>query len=411
MKLRCCGLMLLLCSAFLFFGCGVAHDSRSIEAPVSLDTLDEALSERDELERMYQLTRFLRTLGPEDVLGALKVVEKHRVGVTAEEVRLFMLAWTRVDAPGAFAAARDWPTPWKTVLMEQAMRAWGFNDGKAALAECERVEDEELRNRLRSALLEGWVSSHDRLGASEFVASIPERRRRNRLAFRLAGEAMRDGPGAVIAWAEAVPTDAPNEFKKFALYHAAGAVARVDPERVVLFYERHMEHGYSSTALRNIAIKWSEHHGAQELIAWVQSLPIEEARESERAEAIGVAVRTWAPEAPEEVAAWLESNLPNPAFDHAVAEFARAMSDTSPEVAVAWAARIEDETERHKYTVRAARKWLRQAPEAARTWAAGADLPEDWRQQILAKPPRPQRDPNAKRGPGRGKAQRNPGRG
>ena len=58
MKLRCCGLMLLLCSAFLFFGCGVAHDSRSIEAPVSLDTLDEALSERDELERMYQLTRF-----------------------------------------------------------------------------------------------------------------------------------------------------------------------------------------------------------------------------------------------------------------------------------------------------------------------------------------------------------------
>lgn len=411
MKLRRCSLVMLLCSVVLALGCGVARDSRFVEAPASLDTLDEALSERDELERMYQLTRFLRTLGPEDVPGVLEAVEKHRVGVTAEEVRLFMLAWTRVDAPGAFAAARDWPTPWKIVLMEQAMRAWGFNDGKAALAECERIEDKELRDRLRSALVEGWVRSHDRLGASEFAASVAERRRRNRLAFRLAGETMRDGPDAVIAWAEAVPTDAPNEFKQFAFYHAAGAVARVDPERVVPFYKRHMENGYSSTALRNIAIKWSEHHDARDLIAWLQSLPIEEGRESERAEAIGVAVRTWAPEAPEEVAAWLESKLPNAAFDYAVAEFARAMSATSPELAVAWATRIEDETERHKYTVRGARKWLRQAPEAARTWVAGADLPEEWRQQILANPPRPKRDPNAKGGPRRPKAGRHPGRG
>ena len=147
-----------------------------------LDTLRAGLGERDDLERKYLLTSFLRTLRPEDVPPMLAEVEKHRIGFDAEEVRLLMLAWTRFDGPGAFATARDWPTPWRSVLMVEAMHAWGFNDGRAALAECEQVEDEELRKSLQFALVSGWVESRDPLGASEFAATAPKGRRRSRLA-------------------------------------------------------------------------------------------------------------------------------------------------------------------------------------------------------------------------------------
>lgn len=377
---------LFLGSAAIGIGCGTAHDSQPSD--VSVETLNTALAERDELERTYQLTRFLRTLRPEDVPAALEAIENHRVGISPDEVRLFMLAWTRIDGPGAFAAARDWPTPWKTVLMEQAMRAWGFNDGKAALASAEAIEDVELRDRLLVSVTEGWVSSYDPLGAAEYAASLTEQRRRNRLAFRLAGETMRDGPEAVIAWVEAIPEDTPNDFKQFAFYHGVGAVAKVDPERAARFYKQHMEQAYSSTGLRNIATKWVQHHDPGEFIVWIQALEIDEEREDERGDAIGTAVRKWGREDPDGAQAWLESQLPNPALDSAIAEMARVLSDTVPEAAVAWAGRIKDEADRRKFTIRAARSWLKKAPADAQAWIASSDLPTEWKQQLAIKPPR-----------------------
>ena len=61
------------------------------------------------------------------------------------------------------------------------MQAWGYNDGRAAIAESEQIEDEELREKLQIALVSGWISSHDRLGASEYAATVSDPRRRTRL--------------------------------------------------------------------------------------------------------------------------------------------------------------------------------------------------------------------------------------
>ena len=193
-----------LMAAMLTNGCSPAENGPptppSPSQPPSIETLRSALSERDELERTYELTRYLRDLSSDDIPSVLVEIERHRVGITADEVRLFMLAWTRFDGPGALETARTWPTPWKTTLTEQAIQAWGFNDGRAALAAWERIEDEELREKLRGALVAGWVGSYDIEGITEFAATVEKPRRRNRLAFRLTGQVMRDGPEAVIAW-------------------------------------------------------------------------------------------------------------------------------------------------------------------------------------------------------------------
>ena len=103
--------MALVLAAALGFGCSPATESAPPRPDIG--TLGNALSERDELERTYLLTSYVRAMGPEDLPAALAQIEQHRVGISADEVRLFMLAWTRFDGPGAFAAARDWPTRWK----------------------------------------------------------------------------------------------------------------------------------------------------------------------------------------------------------------------------------------------------------------------------------------------------------
>lgn len=362
---------------------GCAPDPDSAPSAPELATLQAALSERDELERTYLLTKYLRAMGPEDVPGALGEIEKHRVGITADEVRLFMLSWARFDAPEAFATAKDWPTPWKSVLMEQAMHAWAFNDGQAALAECDLIEDEALRQSLRSAVVSGWVASRDRRGATEFAAAIEGPRQRNRLAFRLTGDTMRDGPEAVLAWADSVPIDAPNDFKNTVFVHAAGAVTRLDPELVVPWYERHMKNSYARLALRNIATKWAQHHEPAAVIAWIEALALEEEREYERPDAVRAAFRVWAADAPQESEAWLESVPPSPVRDAAIEELARATVEAAPAKALEWIKEIADEERRRQSTLRYTRQWHAQDPGAAQSWIVEADIPNEWRQQVL----------------------------
>ena len=194
---------------------------------------------------------------------------------------------------------------------------------------------------------------------------------------------MRDGPEAVIAWADAVPEDAPNSFKATVFHYAAGVVAGLDPERVVPWYERHMKHSYTSSGLRSIAGQWAQYHDPRALIAWIETLPIEAAREVERAEATRAAFRSWAAEAPGEVEAWRESASAGPTRDGAIDEFGRATVDASPAEAVRWAGLIADEELRRKRTLRFTRRWFVKDPDAAGAWLLEADIPDGWRQQIL----------------------------
>ncbi len=353
----------------------------------TVDSFRDALAERDELSRSYRMSAFLEGLGPQELPAALEVLEQNSIAVTREEARLFLLAWSRFDAPGAFAWARAWPTQWSDTLMEEAIYAWGLRDPRAALRELEAVEAPEQKVRLRRSLLEGWLHSQDRTGASEYIAAIPEARQRSRLAFLLAAETMRDGAEAVMRWAEAVPEDAPNDFKRGAFYHASAVLAREDPRRAAQWFEAHRTLPYSTGSLDVIARRWAEYHDPPALFEWLRSLPSEGERASEIGEAVAATFGIWLGKAPEEAEAWLSSRTPDPELDSAVAELVRSLSQASPASAIAWAARIQDETQRRRSTLLAGRAWRRQDPEALRAWLAQSDLPEAARQSILRAPP------------------------
>jgi hypothetical protein len=347
----------------------------------------EALEERDPLTRTYQLSAFLEGLTPDQVPEALEALEAHQVGVTPEEIRLLMLAWSRFDAPGAFAWARDWPTRWSDTLTGEALFAWGFRDGRAALAALEGTGDPDLVTRMRSSVVEGWLRSGDRVSTSEYVASVSEPRRRSRLTFVLAGETMKDGVDAVFAWVEAVPENAPNDFKQGAFYHASNVVASEAPLRAAQWFEKHQAHPYSAGSLDAIARKWAQRHDPLALFEWLRGLQGEGDRASEPRDATAAGFQMWRRRAPEEAEEWLLAELPDPGLDGAVAEVVRARAQTAPASAIEWAERIDDDKERRQSLWLAGRMWQRQDPEAAGVWLAQSGLPEELQQSIRRIPP------------------------
>jgi len=348
----------------------------------SLETLRAALTERDELERKYLLTSYLRTLDPQDLPAALEEIEKHRVGFDSEEVRLLMFAWCRFDGAGAFATAKNWPSPWRSVLIEEAMHAWAFHDGPAALAELGTITDDELRETLHAAMMSGWVGSRDPLGAAAVAAQVSDFKRRSRLAFRLAGEVKRDGPDALIAFVDGVPEDAPNDFKATLFGHASGMVARIDPQIAAAWFEREIDRPYTAGGLQNIASKWAQFHDPRALIEWVGGLSGERLGDADRAIAVGTAYRIWAADDPDAAADAVDSIQAGPLRDAAIDELARALAEQSPAEALRWSQQIEDDVLRRKRTLRYTRKWFMADSVAFDAWFAEADLPVELRLQV-----------------------------
>jgi len=295
----------------------------------SVASFREALLAHDELTRAHRMSAFLQQLDPETLPAALEALEANSIGMSRQEVRLFLLAWSRFDARGAFAWARDWKGRWRDTLMPEAIYAWGFRDARAAVRELDAMDDAALRDRLRPSLFEGWMRSDDRVGASEAVAAIEDPRKRGRLTFLLAGETMRDGPEALLLWADSIAPDAPNNFKTGAFNQAVVMVARVDPQRAAEWYLLHRERPYSAGVLKGFARAWAERHDPAALFDWLRSLPTDDERAKETGDAIAAGFQVWLRKDPEQAKAWLSAALPDPWLEPAVLVLDRASSGAS----------------------------------------------------------------------------------
>jgi hypothetical protein len=189
----------------------------------------------------------------------------------------------------------------------------------------------------------------------------------------------RDGEQAVIDWADAVPEDAPNDYKQMVFSTAIGVVAKADPERAASWYEAHRGKAYAEGSLKEIARRWGLHHDGAKLFEWLRELEASE----ERAEAMNAGFQMWLRASPQEAKAWLDVAGPLPEADNAIRAFVRR-AYAKPALAVGWASRIQDPETRERLLVRTVKSWLGQDPEAARAWLAASDLDEDVKQGILA---------------------------
>ncbi len=207
------------------YGVGRLTTARDDGGRATTGSFSEALEEDDPVTRSYRLSSFLRAFGPDDLPGVLEALdEKAVVGVTEDELELLMLAWARFDAAGAFDWAYRQKRPgWPTLAPKAAMYAWGFHDPAGARNALETMGTRGSNRALPSSFVSGWIRSRDIQGVTDYLISLPWGDERQTWTNWLVKELIEDGVDAVIDWANAVPEDAPGNFKQIAFRVAASA--------------------------------------------------------------------------------------------------------------------------------------------------------------------------------------------
>jgi hypothetical protein len=351
-------------------------------------SLSDALGEEDLLIRSQLLGRFLQTLGPENLEEALASLNAGIVGVTDQELRIFMLAWGRFDPPGALRWAWAQDTDWAPRLEKAAFYAWGFRDPQAALTELEtRASSGKRGSSLEKELISGWRVNGDVDGLTAHLISMPASRERETMVSALLAQMGKEGPDVVIAWADAIPVDGGQSFKQLAFNRGVSAVARTDARAAADWYEAHREQDYAVRALAVIARRWVDYHEPTELLVWMGDLPPIPGRsfDAEQAHGIGQGMKWWLRRDPDAAQRWLGSFSAVPAvFDPAIASLAQYLLKQNPESAVAWADRIQHEKLRSETLTKSVGRWWKRDKDAAEEWLATAELNDEARAKILS---------------------------
>jgi len=300
----------------------------------SVASFRQSLEDPDWLTRSYRFSSFLVGLNPENLPDALEALEPHLPWLLTDEFRVFMLAWTRFDPSGAFQQAQSWPPQIRRNAGAAAMYAWGFRNPLEAVRELSAVEDTELQEFWGARLLAGWAHGAYRDTASEYISKLPEGPTRLAYLGTLAWEISKEGPEAVMEWAEGVPDDPPR-FKQGVFLKATSTLAGVDAPLTADWLGKHFDHDYVDDALMIVAGSWATNDGPAAM-SWLTGLPASEKRDA----AVRTGFRVWLNRSPQEAEDWLRSASPAVAVDPAVQFMVERTRNNQPEVSRKWAARI-----------------------------------------------------------------------
>ncbi len=347
-------------------------------------SLDEAFAEMDPLRRAFLTADSLQNVGRGDLGELQDVFETRSMGLMTEEVRLLMLVWVRFDAPGAYAWASEGPTNWRKTLTGQCLWAWGYHDGPEAMRFVAEIEDPELVARLRQNAIEGWMRSDDKKGVTDFVASYEDMGPRGRLTFVLAGEiVMAEGIDGAMRWVDALPDDTPNELKRIVFNHVAKIVAgEDDPERAAEWFLEHRAHAFTDKALEGIVRRWVQHHDRPAAFAWLLNMSDDGDNVGQRDDAVSAGFRSWMQLDPDSAQAWLLSMVPNAALDPAILEASKRLTPTDIGAAMAWAQRVDDESDRDAELARVGARWNNTDRETFQAWLSENELSDEVQRKI-----------------------------
>lgn len=359
----------------LGFGLGRATAPRSDAELSTLASFHGALGEPDWLARTYRMSAFLQGLSPENLPAALDALEPQLPWLVTDELRLFMLAWSRFDPPAALERALGWPQQFRRNGSGAAVYAWAFRDPEAALRALDSVEDAELREFMEGRLVAGWVHGLHKQSADDYIATLPEGPRRLRYLGLLAWELSKQGPAAVISWAEQVPDSDPR-YKADVFLQTSSALSDIDPSTTSAWLQPHLGRPYAADALGVLARSWAL-QDPNAAMAWATRLP-----PGDREGAVGGAFSAWLDQSPADAERWLRSATPASTLDPAVRVLVRRKRQQSPAEALDWALTIADPAQRRGLLGDVGRAWLRRDPAAARAWLE-RELPDGVAAEIL----------------------------
>lgn len=349
----------------------------------AVPTLDSRLRATLQIPVLHERTRALLDifgeLEPGDLPVIWKTFEDLEAHVDVVAAALFAEWWARFDPSTAFERLRMRPFGDLQVGVVTATRTWAQRDPGAVAAALEAITDADRRDLCTKALVLGWMEAgHE--GVWEFVTQLPTGFTRQGAISRLSKQmVLRDGPQAALAFADAIPDDASDQFKLQVVRQVGAAIAKTDPELASEWAARHFGEPFSKTLPQMVAVRWVKRDGPQAM-GWLTSLP----PGTERDRAIQEAYRAWLRHDRSEAMDWMREKPRQTTFEPALSLFAVAVAIQDPRAGLGWVEKIRDPTIRRKTLVTVGWVWLQADREAGLSWLDEADLPSDVRTEILA---------------------------
>ncbi len=342
------------------FGLGRLTALRADPELSTIASFRRALEDPDWLTRSYRFSGFLQGLSPENLPDALEALEPHLPWLITDELRVFMLAWVRFDPLGALEHALYWPPPFNRNGSGAAIYAWALRNPAAASWALESVDDPELKDFMEGRLVAGWIHGEHRQSASDYIASLPEGPRRFGYIGLLAWQLSKQGPEAVMRWAEAVPDDPPR-YKAAVFLKASGTLAPADPAGTARWLAGHLDRAYADGVLRVVARSWATSDPTAAM-SWLMKLPAGEKRDG----TVSNAFHAWHGHSAEDAERWLRTATPERALDPVLRLMVGRSWRESTDVAMEWALAIDDPKLRQQVVANVARAWEGLDSEAGR---------------------------------------------
>src|SRR5262245_20427162 len=277
---------------------GATRAASPCEEVATLASFEQGLVDPDWITRTWRISGFLQGLGPGNLDETLALVERERRFLDPDELRLFMHAWARFDAPGAFERALSWSGPARAKGASAAIYAFAFHDPHGALQALEAVKDPSLAKRLQRRLVAGWARGPRRRELDAYLAALPDDEQRESWVGGLAFETAKQGGDALVAWAESVPEVVPS-YKSSVFRKASGVLASFDAPRAARWVAEHHERDYARGAVRVVAARWAE-NDPEAAFAWLRALPPDPEREA----AVADAFAAWLEHSPAAATRW-----------------------------------------------------------------------------------------------------------
>jgi len=363
------------CTAF-GIACGVDR-SAPLDAADMQVQVATALRDPETVARTVALVRLLEQLEPGNVAGAAAAVDERLTVIEESDLQLFLHAWAAFDTQAALDHALAWPLKTKREFgAGKVIYYWAWRDGASdAKFNLDSLVESDVRKSARSELVKGWTRSGDYEGVTAYVSELPHGDLRDRYsAIVVAAIVANEGSDGAMAWADGVPEDANDNFKRTAFLKALRHVSARDPEQGAAWYEQQADQPYSNLGMSVVATEWIE-RDPESTFAWLGSQPVGGQRDL----AMRFAMRRWLATDPDSAGVWMRSGDRSGEFAPTLDTYALWLAQHDPAEAVQWGARVPDETQSAKVLIAAGRRWRARDPEAFQAWLADAELPESTR--------------------------------
>lgn len=314
-------------------------------------------------------------------------------------------------------AAADWPAAlaWAQKL-DSADRAPAMEAVIAALVEAEPVRAIEFArqtltgaafNRTVAAAVESLAQSDPRAAAGH-MDLLPPGEAQTRAVLAVVRVLATQDPAQALAWTATLPADG---LRRLALNHTLDFWARSDPAAAG-FYVAGLTPGPAQAgAAEHLARLWAR-TSPESAVAWAGALADDSARRaalvsvaSAWAQRDPAAAVHWAAGGPVDSPAALEGalsywvqldpgaarefvrlNLAGETQARAAASVAPSLAQRDPLETLAWARTLPSPAAQEAALAAAFTRWVGNAPAAARTWLATADLPPELKARLGGEP-------------------------